>query len=204
MDPQCPSLQRLDGRHLAALRRNASSSTSLRGILSRIERLPPGDGLCHCDLHPGNVIMTADGPRIIDWDGAVRAPAALDLACCHISLSELAPEVVDNPERARARSMLGACSPRVCAARRHVRRGPDSGDGATPAHRSRPPPPRDGSLPSRPRLIQRVEDATRSKTSDPPLQILLPLAMACKARDQSIPTRAPSEARGMGSQVGEP
>jgi aminoglycoside phosphotransferase (APT) family kinase protein len=72
------------------------------GILSLIERLPPGDGLCHCDLHPGNVIMTADGPRIIDWDGAVRAPAALDLACCHISLSELAPEVVDNPERPRA------------------------------------------------------------------------------------------------------
>jgi hypothetical protein len=72
------------------------------GILSLIEGLPPGDGLCHCDLHPGNVIMTADGPRIIDWDGAVRAPAALDLACCHISLSELAAEVVDNPARPRA------------------------------------------------------------------------------------------------------
>jgi hypothetical protein len=72
------------------------------GILSLIERLPQGDGLCHCDLHPGNVIMTADGPRIIDWSGAVRAPAALDLGCCHISLSELAPEVVDNPARPRA------------------------------------------------------------------------------------------------------
>jgi hypothetical protein len=71
-------------------------------ILSRIARLPPGDGLCHCDLNPGNVIMTADGPRIIDWSGAVRAPAALDLACCHIVLSELAPEVADNPARPRA------------------------------------------------------------------------------------------------------
>jgi Ser/Thr protein kinase RdoA (MazF antagonist) len=71
-------------------------------ILCLIERLPPEDGLCHCDLHPGNVIMTADGPRIIDWDGAVQAPAALDLACCHISLSELGPEVVDNPQRPRA------------------------------------------------------------------------------------------------------
>ena len=73
-----------------------------KGILALIERLRPGDGLCHTDLHPGNVIMTADGPRIIDWDGAVRAPAALDLGCCHISLSELAPEVVDNPARPRA------------------------------------------------------------------------------------------------------
>ena len=69
------------------------------GILALIERLRPGDGLCHADLHPGNVIMTADGPRLVDWTGAVRAPAALDLACCHILLSEIAPEVVDNPQR---------------------------------------------------------------------------------------------------------
>jgi len=72
------------------------------GILALIERLRPGDGLCLCDLHPGNVIMTADGPRLVDWSGAVRAPAALDLACCHILLSEIAPEVADNPQRPRA------------------------------------------------------------------------------------------------------
>src|SRR5262245_37722576 len=60
------------------------------GILAVSERLRPGDGLGHCDLHPGNVIMTADGPRLVDWGGAVRAPAALDLACCHILLSEIA------------------------------------------------------------------------------------------------------------------
>ena len=29
--------------------------------------------------------MTADGPRLIDWVATVRAPAALDLACCHMS-----------------------------------------------------------------------------------------------------------------------
>jgi tRNA A-37 threonylcarbamoyl transferase component Bud32 len=72
------------------------------GILALIERLRLGDGLCHGDLHPGNVIMTADGPRIIDWIGAVRAPAALDLASCHVLLSELAPEVADDPQRPRA------------------------------------------------------------------------------------------------------
>jgi tRNA A-37 threonylcarbamoyl transferase component Bud32 len=72
------------------------------GILTLIERLPPGDGLCHGDLHPGNVIMTADGPRLIDWGGATRAPAGLDLACCHVLLSELHPELVDDPERPRA------------------------------------------------------------------------------------------------------
>jgi len=72
------------------------------GMLPLIDRLSPGDGLCHVDLHPGNVIMTADGPRFVDWGGAIRAPAALDLASCHILLSETAPEVVDNPQRPRA------------------------------------------------------------------------------------------------------
>src|SRR5262245_34779748 len=71
-------------------------------ILALIKRLRPGDGLCHGDLHPDNVIMTADGPRLIDWIGAVRAPAAFDLAISHILLTEFAPEVTDDPERPRA------------------------------------------------------------------------------------------------------
>ena len=72
------------------------------GILRWIEHLSPGDGLCHGDLHPGNVIMTADGPRLIDWLGMVRAPPALDLAISHIILSEIAPDLADDPDRPRA------------------------------------------------------------------------------------------------------
>jgi hypothetical protein len=36
------------------------------------------------------------------WTGAVRAPAALDLARCHVLPSEIAPEIVDDPQRPRA------------------------------------------------------------------------------------------------------
>ena len=72
------------------------------GIVALIERLRPGDGLCHGDIHPDNVIMTAEGPKLIDWITTVRAPAACDLARIHVGLSELAPELVDNPERPRA------------------------------------------------------------------------------------------------------
>jgi Ser/Thr protein kinase RdoA (MazF antagonist) len=71
-------------------------------IRARIDRLRSGDGLCHGDLHPGNVIMTAEGPRLVDWISTVRAPAAFDLAYIHVSLTELAPEIADNPERPRA------------------------------------------------------------------------------------------------------
>ena len=46
--------------------------------------------------------MTAEGPKLIDWSGPVRAPASWDLAVSHILLTELAAEVSDNPERPRA------------------------------------------------------------------------------------------------------
>jgi Ser/Thr protein kinase RdoA (MazF antagonist) len=71
-------------------------------VLALIDRLSPGDGLCHCDLSPGNVIMTAEGPKLVDWTFAMRAPAAVDLGFLHVILSELAPEIADNPERPRA------------------------------------------------------------------------------------------------------
>ena len=71
-------------------------------VLALIDRLSPGDGLCHCDLSPGNVIMTAEGPRLVDWTFAMRAPAAVELGFLHVILSELAPELADNPQRPRA------------------------------------------------------------------------------------------------------
>lgn len=73
-----------------------------KGVLALIDRLPPNEGLCHCDLHPGNVIMTAEGPRLIDWTGTRRGGAPLDLACCHFILTELVPEILGDPERQQA------------------------------------------------------------------------------------------------------
>jgi aminoglycoside phosphotransferase (APT) family kinase protein len=39
-----------------------------------------GDVLLHLDLHPQNVLLTADGPVIIDWEGAGCGPAVADIA----------------------------------------------------------------------------------------------------------------------------
>jgi Ser/Thr protein kinase RdoA (MazF antagonist) len=77
------------------------------GVLALIEHLAPDDVLCHADLHPGNVIMTAQGPRLIDWLGTVRAPAAYEIAQCHVLLTELGPEHGD-PEWATVNSLLQA------------------------------------------------------------------------------------------------
>jgi aminoglycoside phosphotransferase (APT) family kinase protein len=39
-------------------------------VLSFLPRLPDGDVICHGDLHPDNVLMTAPGPVAIDWENA--------------------------------------------------------------------------------------------------------------------------------------
>jgi tRNA A-37 threonylcarbamoyl transferase component Bud32 len=72
------------------------------GVLALLESVPAQDGLCHGDLHPGNVIMTAAGPRLIDWTWTRRAGPGLDLGHCHVVLCELIPENHDDPERPRA------------------------------------------------------------------------------------------------------
>jgi aminoglycoside phosphotransferase (APT) family kinase protein len=38
------------------------------------------DVLLHRDLHPQNVILTQNGPVLIDWEGAARGPAIADVA----------------------------------------------------------------------------------------------------------------------------
>ena len=72
------------------------------GVLGLIDRLPTAEGLCHSDLHPGNVIMTRNGPRLIDWACAVRTHTVFDLGRCHISLTELVPDDDTESKLARA------------------------------------------------------------------------------------------------------
>ena len=72
------------------------------GILTLIERLRAGGRAVPWRPSPRQRDHDGGWSEIIDWAGATRAPAGLDLACCHVVLSELAPENVDDPERPRA------------------------------------------------------------------------------------------------------
>jgi hypothetical protein len=75
-------------------------------VLALIDRLPVDEALSHCDLHPGNVIMTPQGPRLIDWTGTKRGGAPLDLACCHFLRTEIVYEGLGPPERQRALDVI--------------------------------------------------------------------------------------------------
>ncbi|MEV4218623.1 phosphotransferase [Nonomuraea sp. NPDC049725] len=63
----------------------------------------PGNRLLHLDLHPGNVLVTADGPRVVDWANAARGAPGVDAACTWLILAT-AP--VATPELAGARAGL--------------------------------------------------------------------------------------------------
>ena len=69
--------------------------TYLRGRIARAETLPPelaefalgvldtlpdGDGICHGDFHPGNVLLSEAGPVVIDWTNATRGDPVADFA----------------------------------------------------------------------------------------------------------------------------
>lgn len=49
-------------------------------LLQLLESLPKGTGVCHSDLHPGNIIMTGDGFRVIDWCDTMCDSPWLDVA----------------------------------------------------------------------------------------------------------------------------
>ena len=61
--------------------------------------LPVGDATLHGDYHPGNILLTPDGPIVIDWGEASRGDAAADIARTLLLLTpESAASAVDNPE----------------------------------------------------------------------------------------------------------
>jgi aminoglycoside phosphotransferase (APT) family kinase protein len=67
------------------------SSEIQAAALQRLDRLPEGTALCHGDFHPGNVVLTAHGPRILDWPTAMCGNPLGDVARTSLILRLLEP-----------------------------------------------------------------------------------------------------------------
>jgi aminoglycoside phosphotransferase (APT) family kinase protein len=46
-----------------------------------------GERIMHLDLHPGNVMLTPDGPVVIDWTNAAAGPAGADVAMAYLIMA---------------------------------------------------------------------------------------------------------------------
>ena len=123
-----PTMLDLLGRRPLTYRKQARLLAELHAVVHAVPALdwlpaPFGEGggaqvLLHRDLHPQNVILTADGPRIIDWEGAARGPAAADVAMTWVlvGFSDVPPAgwtamIVRTIQTLFTRSFLAAAGP---------------------------------------------------------------------------------------------
>lgn len=56
-------------------------------VMSMLNGLPDGNNLCHGDYHPGNVLITKNGPIVIDWMTACSGSPWADVARSSMILS---------------------------------------------------------------------------------------------------------------------
>ncbi len=81
-----PTMWKVARGHPARVRALAALLAQLHRELHEIdapEGLPAvgdGDRLLHLDLHPANVILSPDGPVVLDWTNARRGVPAFDVA----------------------------------------------------------------------------------------------------------------------------
>lgn len=89
-------LHRISGQELPSFRQQMVQSIQEAVVLSepqrqralqKAEQLPDGDRLCHGDFHLSNIILTPDGPVVIDWFCAGKGHPAADMTRTYIILS---------------------------------------------------------------------------------------------------------------------
>ncbi len=82
---------RLAGKIRSAARHVDASLAEAVALLPHSRRPPR---LCHGDLHPNNVLMSKDGPKIIDWFDAARGDPAADIARSSLLLGVAPPHAI--------------------------------------------------------------------------------------------------------------
>jgi len=85
---------------------------------------PAGDRVLHLDLHPMNVLLSSDGPVVIDWTNAAAGPPGFDAAMSYVTMAafeagssrdRIAQKIiVEAFRRFRGRVLIGAFLGAAC------------------------------------------------------------------------------------------
>jgi tRNA A-37 threonylcarbamoyl transferase component Bud32 len=80
-------LERVDGPTMLEAADQERHPTVLAGLHRRLHEIPfEGAALLHRDLHPENVILSPNGPVVVDWTNAAAGEPALDVALVWVIL----------------------------------------------------------------------------------------------------------------------
>jgi len=82
------------------------AGTVLAQLLRRLHAVP--GRIVHLDLHPDNVMLTSDGPYVIDWANAEEGDPGLDWGMSAVILAQVAvgEEAIAEPARAMLAALL--------------------------------------------------------------------------------------------------
>jgi Ser/Thr protein kinase RdoA (MazF antagonist) len=101
-------LERLSGpTMLTAVTAKSLTADEAGAVLAdlhhRLHQIP--GGIVHLDLHPANVMLTDNGPVVIDWRNARTGPGGLDVALTALILSQVS---IDPDRPPQVRTLAGA------------------------------------------------------------------------------------------------
>ena len=78
---KCPLLTKLKDKMHRKISSTTIDATTRYELHTRLEGMPKHNKVCHGDLWPSNIIITADGtPYVIDWAHATQGNASADVA----------------------------------------------------------------------------------------------------------------------------
>ena len=83
---KCPLLTKLKDKMNSKISQSKLDATTRYDLHTRLEGMPKHNKVCHGDLCPSNVIITADGtPYVIDWAHATQGNASADVARTYLT-----------------------------------------------------------------------------------------------------------------------
>lgn len=76
----CPLLGKLRDKMDRKIAQTDLTATVRYDLHTRLEAMPKHNKLCHGDFNPSNIIVSDDGPYVIDWSHATQGNASADAA----------------------------------------------------------------------------------------------------------------------------